>query len=78
MKFTGGMYLPSSDSGRLIVGTWWLGVLVVVTTYCGEFNFLVVNGRTSNSSLDFHRQFGGIFNVSENRKSNFEHPSTVE
>lgn len=30
------MYLPSSDSGRLIVGTWWLGVLVVVTTYCGE------------------------------------------
>lgn len=41
MKFTGGMYLPSSDSGRLIVGTWWLGVLVVVTTYCGEFILLL-------------------------------------
>lgn len=32
----GGMYLPKSDSGRLIVGTWWLVVLVVVTTYCGN------------------------------------------
>lgn len=32
----GGMYLPRSDSGRLIVGTWWLVVLVVVTTYCGN------------------------------------------
>lgn len=32
----GGMYLPRSDSARLIVGTWWLVVLVVVTTYCGN------------------------------------------
>lgn len=32
----GGMYLPKSDSGRIIVGTWWLVVLVVVTTYCGN------------------------------------------
>ncbi|XP_044740653.1 ionotropic receptor 93a [Chrysoperla carnea] len=32
----GGMYLPSADSGRLIVGTWWLVVLVVVTTYSGN------------------------------------------
>lgn len=30
------MYLPKSDSGRLIVGTWWMVVLVVVTTYCGN------------------------------------------
>ena len=30
------MYLPKSDSARLIVGTWWLVVLVVVTTYCGN------------------------------------------
>lgn len=30
------MYLPKSDSGRIIVGTWWLVVLVVVTTYCGN------------------------------------------
>ncbi|XP_055304071.1 ionotropic receptor 93a isoform X1 [Sitodiplosis mosellana] len=32
----GGMYLPRSDSGRIIVGTWWLVVLVVITTYCGN------------------------------------------
>lgn len=30
------MYLPKSDSGRIIVGTWWLVVLVIVTTYCGN------------------------------------------
>lgn len=34
--YLGGMYLPKSDSGRIIVGTWWLVVLVVVTTYCGN------------------------------------------
>lgn len=28
--------MPRSDSARLIVGTWWLVVLVVVTTYCGN------------------------------------------
>lgn len=30
------MYLPKSDSGRIIIGTWWMVVLVVVTTYCGN------------------------------------------
>lgn len=30
------MYLPEADSARLVVGTWWLVVLVVVTTYCGN------------------------------------------
>jgi len=30
------MYLPKADSGRLIVGTWWLVVLIFVTTYCGN------------------------------------------
>lgn len=28
--------MPRSDSGRIIVGTWWLVVLVIVTTYCGN------------------------------------------
>ncbi|KAK5650424.1 hypothetical protein RI129_001453 [Pyrocoelia pectoralis] len=32
----GGMHLPHADSARLIVGTWWLVVLVVATTYCGN------------------------------------------
>ncbi|XP_046658223.1 ionotropic receptor 93a [Homalodisca vitripennis] len=32
----GGTYLPMADSGRLIIGTWWIVVLVVVTTYCGN------------------------------------------
>ncbi|XP_026467499.1 ionotropic receptor 93a-like [Ctenocephalides felis] len=32
----GGMHLPEADSARLIIGTWWLVVLVVITTYCGN------------------------------------------
>ncbi|KAG5667976.1 hypothetical protein PVAND_015934 [Polypedilum vanderplanki] len=32
----GGLYLPQADSGRLIIGTWWLIVIVLVTTYCGN------------------------------------------
>lgn len=30
------MHLPYADSARLIVGAWWLVVLVVATTYCGN------------------------------------------
>jgi glutamate receptor, ionotropic, invertebrate len=30
------MYLPKADSGRIIIGTWWLVVIVLVTTYCGN------------------------------------------
>lgn len=32
----GGAHLPNADSGRLIVCTWWLFVLVIVTTYSGN------------------------------------------
>lgn len=28
--------MPYADSARLIVGAWWLVVLVVATTYCGN------------------------------------------
>ncbi|XP_023248636.1 ionotropic receptor 93a [Copidosoma floridanum] len=32
----GGMSLPRADSARLIVGTWWIVVMVVVATYSGS------------------------------------------
>nr|AVH87303.1 ionotropic receptor 15 [Holotrichia parallela] len=32
----GGLYLPFADSARIIVGAWWLVVLVLSTTYCGN------------------------------------------
>lgn len=32
----GGLYLPYADSGRIIIGSWWLIVIVLVTTYCGN------------------------------------------
>uniref|UniRef100_A0A1A9V502 Ionotropic glutamate receptor C-terminal domain-containing protein n=1 Tax=Glossina austeni TaxID=7395 RepID=A0A1A9V502_GLOAU len=35
-EFSGGMYLPKADSGRLIIGVWWIVVIVLVTTYCGN------------------------------------------
>ena len=30
------MYLPIADSVRMMVGTWWLVVMVITTTYCGN------------------------------------------
>lgn len=30
------MHLPQADSARILVGAWWLVVLVVATTYCGN------------------------------------------
>lgn len=30
------MHLPHADSARIIVGAWWLVVLVLATTYCGN------------------------------------------
>ncbi|XP_032665741.1 LOW QUALITY PROTEIN: ionotropic receptor 93a-like [Odontomachus brunneus] len=32
----GGMYLPRCDSARLLVGVWWLVVMVLVATYSGS------------------------------------------
>ncbi|XP_020296775.1 ionotropic receptor 93a-like [Pseudomyrmex gracilis] len=32
----GGMYLPQCDSARLLVGVWWLVVMVIVATYSGS------------------------------------------
>ncbi|CAH1154998.1 unnamed protein product [Phaedon cochleariae] len=32
----GGMHLPHADSARILVGSWWLVVLVIATTYCGN------------------------------------------
>ena len=28
--------MPEANSGRLVIGTWWLVVLVLVTTYSGN------------------------------------------
>lgn len=30
------MHLPYADSARIVVGAWWLVVLVLATTYCGN------------------------------------------
>ncbi|XP_066582000.1 ionotropic receptor 93a [Prorops nasuta] len=32
----GGMYLPHSDSARLLIGIWWIIVMVLVATYSGS------------------------------------------
>jgi hypothetical protein len=32
----GGTHLPEADSDRIIVGAWWLVVLVIVTSYSGN------------------------------------------
>ncbi|XP_015433115.1 PREDICTED: uncharacterized protein LOC107189154 [Dufourea novaeangliae] len=32
----GGMYLPHSDSARVLIGIWWLIVMVLVATYSGS------------------------------------------
>lgn len=64
----GGMYLPSSDSGRLIVGTWWLGVLVVVTTYCGRSYYPILLLFESKFTFNgiFNRKSGSFPNFPEN------------
>lgn len=30
------MHLPIANSGRIVVGMWWIAVIVLVTSYCGN------------------------------------------
>lgn len=43
------MHLPQEDSARLIVGTWWLGVMVLVATYSGSLVAFLTFPRMDNT-----------------------------
>lgn len=43
------MHLPQEDSTRLIVGTWWLGVMVIVATYSGSLVAFLTFPRMDNT-----------------------------
>lgn len=47
----GGMYLPKSDSARILVGIWWLVVMVLVATYSGSLVAFLTFPRMDASIL---------------------------
>ncbi|XP_018392556.1 PREDICTED: uncharacterized protein LOC108771698 [Cyphomyrmex costatus] len=47
----GGMYLPHSDSARLLVGVWWLVVMVLVATYSGSLVAFLTFPNTDTAML---------------------------
>ncbi|CAL7938576.1 unnamed protein product [Xylocopa violacea] len=47
----GGMYLPRSDSARILIGIWWLVVMVLVATYSGSLVAFLTFPRIDASIL---------------------------
>ncbi|CAK9824580.1 Ionotropic receptor 93a [Anthophora retusa] len=47
----GGMYLPHADSARILIGVWWLVVMVLVATYSGSLVAFLTFPRMDASIL---------------------------
>ncbi|XP_076242368.1 ionotropic receptor 93a [Calliopsis andreniformis] len=47
----GGMYLPHADSVRLLIGVWWLAVMVLIATYSGSLVAFLTFPRMDASIL---------------------------
>ena len=78
--FVGGIWLPDSQSGRVLVGCFWFFVIAVVAIYTGnliaflavstvEMPFDTLQGLVSQSALEFGTSDGValvmLFRVSE-------------
>ncbi|KAL1460988.1 hypothetical protein WDU94_012921 [Cyamophila willieti] len=65
----GGGKLPEADSGRLMIGTWWLFVLVIVTTYCGNLvaflTFPMIDTPVTNVNELLENQWRLSWGISE-------------